>query len=546
MASSPVRDRVLIVDDVAVNLKLLRAILLRAGHEVIEATSGQEALERVREAAPDLILLDVMMPGMDGYEVCRLLKADPATAAVPVVFVSALGEVTERIKGLEIGAEDYLSKPFDNGEVVARVKAQLRLRHLTRALEEQSRELQAKQRHIEEDLRAAAEIQRALLPRPGVRVPGLSAAWLFEPCSTIGGDIFDLFALDDDHAAAYVIDVSGHGVPPALLTVSVSQALSLEAGATLLHHADGSRSAASPSAVLGLLDRDYPIERFGMFFTIAYLVLRRSDGLLRYSCAGHPPPLLVRPDGEVRPLPEGGPIIGLGVGLGYEEGSVRLSPGDRVVLYTDGVVEFMDPAREVFGDARLEALLRERRAEPLDRLCDAIRSELARHARGAEAIDDVSILALEYQGPAAGAQAREMTVTSEIGNVAKLGLLANEVAESCGLDEMGRFHVELCVVEAATNCVLHAYGGAPGRPITLVATMEDGLLRLAIRDEGIPIPEERRGAPPDLDETEEALLREGGRGLFLIHRLMDRVSYAPGPPVNELLLEKSVPAGKGR
>ena len=398
MPSSRRPDKVLIVDDVPVNLKLLRAILQKAGHEVVEAPGGHDALARVRDSAPDLILLDVMMPGMDGYEVCRILKADPATAAIPIVFVSALGEVTDRIKGLEIGAEDYLSKPFDNGEVVARVKAQLRLRHLTRALEEQSRELQVKQSRIEEDLRASAEIQRALLPRPGVRVPGVSAAWLFEPCATIGGDIFDLFALDDDHAASYVIDVSGHGVPPALLTVSVSQALSLEAGVTLLRHGDGSRSVAGPAAVLSLLDRDYPIERFGMFFTIAYLVLRRSDGLLRYSSAGHPPPLLVRPDGEVRPLTEGGPIIGIGAGLDYEEGSVRLSPGDRVVLYTDGVIEFMDPAREVFGEPRFEALLRERRGEPLDEFCAAIRTRLAEHARGAEAIDDVSILALEYQG----------------------------------------------------------------------------------------------------------------------------------------------------
>ena len=400
MPSSRRPDKVLIVDDVPVNLKLLRAILQKAGHEVVEAPGGHDALARVRDSAPDLILLDVMMPGMDGYEVCSTLKRDPGTAAIPVVFISALGEVTDRIKGLEIGAEDYLSKPFDNGEVVARVKAQLRLRRLTRALEEQSRELSAKQRLIEEDLRAAAEIQRALLPRSDLRVPGVATAWLFEPCATIGGDIFDVQALDGDHTAFYVIDVSGHGVPPALLTVSVSQALSLDSGATLRLNADGSHSVASPVEVLGLLDREYPIERFGMFFTISYLVLRRSDGTLRYSSAGHPPPLLVRPDGEIRPLDEGGPIIGIGAGLDYEEGCVQLSPGDRVLLYTDGVVEYMSPDREVFGDERLHALLRSRRGEPLGSLCDAIRSALAEHGRGAAPLDDVSLLAFEYQGAA--------------------------------------------------------------------------------------------------------------------------------------------------
>jgi sigma-B regulation protein RsbU (phosphoserine phosphatase) len=400
MTSSPRPDKVLIVDDVALNLKLLHAILRKAGHEVVEAASGHEALLKVREAAPDLILLDVMMPGMDGYEVCRILKQDPETSAIPVVFVSALGEVTDRIKGLEVGAEDYLSKPFDNGEVMARVKAQLRLRHLTRDLEGLNRELRAKQRLIEEDLRAAAEIQRALLPRPGLRVPGVATAWLFEPCATIGGDIFDVLVLDDDHVAFYIIDVSGHGVPPALLTVSVSQALSPESGGTLRRAGDGSHSVASPAEVLRLLDREYPIERFGMFFTISYLVLRLSDGTLRYSSAGHPPPLLLRPGGDLRSLDEGGPIIGIGAGLDYEEGSVRLSPGDRVLLYTDGVVESMDPAREVFGDARLRELLRDMRKESLEGVCEAIRSALAAHARGAEPLDDVSILALEYQGAA--------------------------------------------------------------------------------------------------------------------------------------------------
>ena len=400
MPTTPAPGTVLIVDDVAVNLKLLRAILQKAGHRVVEAASGREALEKVREAAPDLILLDVMMPGMDGYEVCRTLKSDPATSAIPIVFVSALGEVTDRIRGLEIGAEDYLSKPFDNGEVVARVKTQLRLRQLTRTLEGLNRELQGKQRLIEEDLRAAAEIQRALLPRPDARVAGLRSAWRFAPCATIGGDIFNVIALDDDHVAAYVIDVSGHGVPPALLTVSVSQALAPGSGATLRLLPDGSRTVAGPAEVLRLLDAEYPIERFGMFFTIAYLVLRLSDGTLRYSTGGHPPPLLLKPDGEVRPLEEGGPIIGIGVGLDYEEGAVALAPGDRILLYTDGVVEHMDPSRELFGDDRLRELLRDRRGEPLETFCEAIQSALAAHGRGEPPLDDVSLLVLEYEGTA--------------------------------------------------------------------------------------------------------------------------------------------------
>jgi len=139
----------------------------------------------------------------------------------------------------------------------------------------------------------------------------------------------------------------------------------------------------------------------------------------------------------------------------------------------------------------------------------------------------------------------DLTVTSEIENVSLLGLCVNKLAQSCGMDEMERFHVELCIVEAATNVILHAYEGAPGRRVTLLVTLDAGALRFRLQDDGKPIPEDRRTAPPDPEETEEALLREGGRGLFLIHQLMDRVDYTTGPSGNELLLEKRIQTAPG-
>ena len=139
----------------------------------------------------------------------------------------------------------------------------------------------------------------------------------------------------------------------------------------------------------------------------------------------------------------------------------------------------------------------------------------------------------------------ELTVTSEIENVSLLGLCVNKLAQSCGMDEMERFHVELCIVEAATNIILHAYEGAPGRRVTLLVTLEAGALRFRLQDDGKPIPEDRRTPPPDPAETEEALLRERGRGLFLIHQLMDRVDYTTGPSGNELLLEKRIQTAPG-
>lgn len=137
----------------------------------------------------------------------------------------------------------------------------------------------------------------------------------------------------------------------------------------------------------------------------------------------------------------------------------------------------------------------------------------------------------------------ELTVTSEIENVSLLGLCVNKLAESFGMDEMERFHVELCIVEAATNVILHAYEGEPGRRVTLLVTLDAGALRFRLLDDGKSIPEERRAPPPDLEETEEALLRERGRGLYLIHRLMDHVEYITGPSGNELRLVKRIQTG---
>lgn len=382
---------VLVVDDTAVNRRILRAILERAGAVVSEAPGGEEALRLVRAAPPDLLLLDIMMPGMDGLEVCVALKGDPATSDVPIIVVSSLGETADRIRGLSAGAEDYVTKPFDAGEVLARVATHLRIRRLTRSLRELNRELTDRQQRIDEDLRAAAEIQRTLLPRAGSSAPRLAFEWLFEPCATIGGDIFDVVSLGAGRTAIYVLDVSGHGVPAALVTVSVSQSLAPMSGIIL----DPRGEPSPPSDVLARLDAEYPFERFDMFFTMSYLTFDASSGLLRYASAGHPPPLLLRPGRRPQPLEEGGTIVGLGVGTTFDEGSVVLEPGDRLALCTDGVLETASPAGVLFGGERLDDVLVKGAGLALSGLRDLIGREVSVYGAGLPAKDDVSLLLVE-------------------------------------------------------------------------------------------------------------------------------------------------------
>lgn len=386
--------RVLVVDDYDVNRRILRAILARDGYELVEAADGAAALAAAIESAPDLVLLDIMMPGMDGYEVCARLKRDPRLADTPVIFLSALDDAESKVRGFEAGAVDYVAKPFDNAEVLARVRTHLNLRRLNRELQAANVALIEKKAALDADLEAAADIQRTLIPRRPPWIPGMSFAWRFRPCDRSGGDVFDLLPLDADHLALYIVDVSGHGVGAAMITVSVVQSLRPESG-LVVGRSGGEPRIASPSEVLAQLDRDYPVERFGRHFTIWYGVLNHREGWLRYSGAGHPPPLLLR-RGQTRALDARGTIIGLGGMLPFEEEAVELRRCDRLYLYSDGIVERSGEDGETFGEERLGAALARGSGLALDESCAAAIDAVESFARGAAAEDDVTLVAAEY------------------------------------------------------------------------------------------------------------------------------------------------------
>lgn len=386
------KGRILVADDSPDNRKLLLKTLGRLGHEVIEAANGREAIELSRRLLPDLILLDIVMPEIDGYQVCSTLKDDKLTADIPIIFLSAMTEIKDKIKGLESGGVDYITKPFDRGEVLARVQNQMKIRSLMRELIE-------KQVRLDEDLKAAAAIQRSLLPREALDVDNLEAAWKFVPCEMIGGDIFNFFRLDECHVSFYMLDVSGHGVPSAMVTVSVSQML----------HSPGGRlgkkqtetppfyEIASPGSVLDALDREYPMSRFDKYFTMVYAVLNLHTGQMRYSNAAHPPPLLLRSDGRLDFLDKGGTIIGLDGILPFEEGEFYLEPGDKVFFFTDGLTEYQKEGGEFFGEGRFHSILKELKDYPLPVILDKVHDSLMKFGSDARPQDDVSLLAFEYK-----------------------------------------------------------------------------------------------------------------------------------------------------
>ncbi len=180
-------EKILVVDDSIDSRKLISVILKHAGYEITEAGSGEDALALVQQFTPDLILLDIMMPGLDGYSVCTQFKKDARTSDIPVIFLSALADAKDKIKGLETGGVDYVIKPFDRGEALARVRNQLNIQRLRREIVLANKELMEKQRYLDEDPRAAADIQQCLLPKKLPAVENFDIAWKFLPCEHVGG-----------------------------------------------------------------------------------------------------------------------------------------------------------------------------------------------------------------------------------------------------------------------------------------------------------------------------------------------------------------------
>ena len=217
---------ILVVDDTPANLQVLAGMLKDRGYKVRPVPSGKLALLAARRDPPDVILLDINMPEMNGYEVCEHLKADEQLKGIPVIFISALTEQLDKVKAFAIGGVDYITKPFQMEELHARVETHLKLRRLQIELEESNAQLAKANGRMSRDLAAAARIQETFLPRSAPRIPGTDFAWIYRPCDELAGDGLNIIPLDDDNVALYILDVSGHGVAAALLSVTLSRLLS--------------------------------------------------------------------------------------------------------------------------------------------------------------------------------------------------------------------------------------------------------------------------------------------------------------------------------
>ncbi len=389
----------LIVDDTPANLQVLAGMLKDRGYKVRPVPSGKLALLAAQRDPPDLILLDINMPEMNGYEVCEQLKADDRLKGIPVIFISALTEQLDKVKAFAMGGVDYITKPFQMEELHARVETHLKLRGLQQELEETNSRLAKANARMSRDLTAAAKIQEKFLPRVAPRVPGIEFAWIYQPCDELAGDGLNLIPLGDGQVGLYVLDVSGHGVAAALLSVTLSRLLSppSEPSSILIRggELEDRFDILPPAEVAARLNRLFPFDASTeQFATLLYGILNVATGEFRYVSAGHPGPVHLPSDAGPVVLESEGFPISL-ANEAYEERSVYVKAGDRLYLYSDGIPEAMNPGGQQFGNPRFLETIVKAKSGSLQQSVEMLLKEITRWHESEKPQDDLSILAVE-------------------------------------------------------------------------------------------------------------------------------------------------------
>jgi sigma-B regulation protein RsbU (phosphoserine phosphatase) len=335
---SPDPREILIVDDTQANLLVLSQMLSDQGYKVRAATSGRRALASVEANPPHIILLDIKMPGMTGYEVCQRLKADPQTHDIPIIFISALDEVHDKVKAFTVGGVDYVTKPFQFEEVLARVETHLTLREL-------QIQLQRANRRFEQELALAGKIQRSLLPGETPQIPGWQLAATLKPARETSGDFYDFISLPNGRWAWLVADVVDKGAGAAMVMALTRTLIRTYA----------SRHATQPERLLQTVNRRALADiDESLFVTLFYAILDPASGTLTYANAGHHPPYLFHAENptQFQALGRTGIPLGLFPDRTWEQASVQMEAGDTLIAYTDGIPDAQNEGQAFFGEER--------------------------------------------------------------------------------------------------------------------------------------------------------------------------------------------------
>ncbi|GAX35877.1 SpoIIE family protein phosphatase [Nodularia sp. NIES-3585] len=337
--------KILIIDDDPIVRAALKRTLQNQGYDTTVASSGEEGITKAKLLHPALIICDWVMSEIDGLEVCRHVKEDPNLATTFFILLTAKGaapgEEGERVQGLDAGADEFVSKPIEMNELKARVRAGLRLHQLNQDLKNKQLALEKLNQDLEAELAEAADYVRSLLPSP--LVGAVTTEAVFVPSKQLGGDCFDYYWIDDDNLAIYLLDVSGHGVGSALLSVSVLNVLRSQS----LPNTNFSH----PGEVLKALNHSFQMSSHGnKYFTIWYGVYNRLEQELIYANAGHPSGVLLGKDStDIKQLGSLDLPIGFITDIDFEVASLKIAQNSTLYLFSDGAYEVLQPDGQIWG-----------------------------------------------------------------------------------------------------------------------------------------------------------------------------------------------------
>lgn len=399
---------VLLVDESRVQRRILKALLAKWGYQVAEASSAAEALEYCASNTVDFIISGWIMPGMSGLEFCKKFREMPRESYGYFILLTSKSETNEVVSGLEVGADDFLTKPVNASELRARLSAGERVLHMEQELNEKNElirdALEKLQRHhdiIDRDLMQARKIQEALVPERHRKYGESQLSMLLKPCGHVGGDLVGMFSPSENQLGFYSIDVSGHGITSAMMTARLAGYLNArfpEQNIALKHRFEKFYALRQPDEVARILN-DRLLSDTGVeeYFTMIFGVADLNSGRLRLVQAGHPHPVIQRSDGEIEFIGTGGLPIGLVADADYDSFEVQLNPGDRLLLYSDGFTEAVCADGEMLEEDGLARMLKRSHQLTGPDVLDDLFWQLTQRQAGAALDDDVSAVMLEYR-----------------------------------------------------------------------------------------------------------------------------------------------------